>query len=73
MADKRFPTVTAQIVDEDTVHIGGDMFARMKTCRLFDTEMRRGLYLMERCSECGGSTPVDSAYCARCGAKVVSE
>ena len=77
MKKPNYPTVTATVIDEDTLRIGGSAFKRERTCRMTDN----GDYTM-LCS-CGeeiewhltehygdGTAEYSYNYCPHCGARV---
>lgn len=61
MSKKPLPIVSAQVVDEDHVHIGGSMFSRERTCELIPFADMSGEWdhgdvdiTVCECTECGG-------------------
>ncbi len=76
MKDKHPITVTAYVVDPDTVHIGGRFFKQERTCVIeqTDTITNCGEYDVYACSLCFGESIVPKMavpeYCQHCGAKV---
>lgn len=76
MQRPNYPTVTATVIDEDTVHIGGDFFKRESTCRRLDmgSAFDGGIHLLV-CNQCGRASYAmpngDAwAFCPNCGARV---
>ena len=65
MKKPNYPTVTATVIDEDTMRYGGSAFKRERTCHIV---MYEG---SPACSECYRELDYDSKFCDSCGAKVV--
>lgn len=83
MDKPNYPTVTATVLDEDTVHIGGDFFKREWTCKslTFVADEIENIKLWHtECSVCSailgqGKSISDATvglpnFCPSCGARV---
>ncbi len=86
MNKPHYPTVTATVIDEDTMRYGGDFFRRESTCKLWSALSHSGDHSMTyTCLECkciagvvphAGEMPYSilrdamPRYCSHCGARV---
>lgn len=77
MKKPSYPTVTATVIDEDTMRYGGSAFKRERTCHMvpMQEEPDANGYMERECDVCGwiAKYPFDcepSGWCAGCGARV---
>lgn len=67
MKKPNYPTVTATVVDADTIRYGGSAFRRERVSHLVEDDEGRVV-----CSECGARYLIASSvsWCQFCGARV---
>lgn len=67
-----YKSISATVVDPDTVRIGGSAFKRVYECQnLGGKEGANGEYHAFHCSKCGVMSDIQEPnYCPNCGAKV---
>lgn len=81
MKKPNYTTVTAIVIDEDTIQYGGSAFKRERTCS-WDIIKSGAIYDVYRCSVCGYEYAesrtdhgvkvelCDAKFCPNCGARV---
>lgn len=76
MKKPNYPTVTATVIDEDTIRYGDSTFKRERVCHDITPNLSEGRPYPDTftCSECGaredGVVKEKGMYCYNCGARV---